>query len=379
MALPSATNRTASHRYVADPATADLLQKYGLVDQTEIDAIEAFVRHAYDYGNDTLKNGLTAMFTGMENAVRVYLEMKQEIHTLHEGILSMKQEALEMKEQLAMAEQYSLASSNYATAMMALEQTESAIHERDRAIEQSMAEQKLSKIRDLEYSNASMRTGMDNIRKEFGQLKEECAAAEKRSMAVATELHSTLQKQLQLTSLPGAPFYDPSTQTAMACPVLQSNGQMVPLKAVITQWAATSSPHDGYMHRTYVCPVMLTPTTLASTAVQERMRHVAQHAGVDTTLPLLFTYQSETGQETEFRFEDQLGIISKICAIQTMKINQCVEHAITQHNTMAIELNATLTQASQSHVYVFNLIGDAKCRRARRRTARCTSDASSKS
>jgi hypothetical protein len=149
-----------------------------------------------------------------------------------------------------------------------------------------------------------------------------------------------------LTSLPGAPFYDPSTQTAVACPVLQSNGQMVPLKTVITQWAAASSPHDGYMHRTYVCPVMLIQTTLASTSIQERMRHIAQHTGIDIALPLVFTYQSETGQETEFRFEDQLGIISKIFAIQTMKIDQCVEHAIIQHNTMAIEINATFTQAS---------------------------------
>ena len=232
--------------------------------------------------------------------------------------------------------------------MMELERTERLIHERDLAIEQSAAEQRQlqSKMSNLETSNTSMRTGIENMQKELGRLKEEYSAAENRRTAVATELHAAIQKHLQLTSLPGAPFYDPSTQTAVACPVLQSNGQMVPLKTVITQWAAASSPHDGYMHRTYVCPVMLIQTTLASTSIQERMRHIAQHTGIDIALPLVFTYQSETGQETEFRFEDQLGIISKIFAIQTMKIDQCVEHAIIQHNTMAIEINATFTQAS---------------------------------
>jgi hypothetical protein len=93
-----------SHQSVDIPANADLLQKYGMADQSEMDAIEALVRNAYEYGNDTVKNGLATMFHGMENAVRVYVDMKQEIHTLHEGIMLMKQEALEMKEQLTLAE-----------------------------------------------------------------------------------------------------------------------------------------------------------------------------------------------------------------------------------------------------------------------------------
>jgi hypothetical protein len=86
------------------PANADLLQKYGMADRGEMDAIAALVRNAYAYGNDTVKNGLTTMFHGMENAVSVYADMKKEVHTLHDGILFMKQEAQEMKEQLTLAE-----------------------------------------------------------------------------------------------------------------------------------------------------------------------------------------------------------------------------------------------------------------------------------
>ncbi len=105
MALASSARLDrAPHQCTDIPANADLLQKYGLVDHRETDAIEALVRNAYDYGNDTLKNGLATMFRGMENAIKVYMDMKQEIHTLHEGILIMKQEAQEAKEQLAIAE-----------------------------------------------------------------------------------------------------------------------------------------------------------------------------------------------------------------------------------------------------------------------------------
>ena len=237
--------------------------------------------------------------------------------------------------------------------MVELERTDARIQEQNMALEQSAIEQRRmqSKIQELESSNASMHEMIESIKKEVDQLKEECVVKDQHCATTLAELHAREQQHQQLTSLPGAPFYDAITQTTMACPVLQSNGQLVPLKTVITQWAAASSPHDGYMYRTYVCPVMLLQTTLASAATQERIRSIARSAGIDTTPPLVFSYHSDTNQETVFEFEDQLAIITKIYAMHTMEIDQCTEHAMVQHNTMVIELNAAFALVN-THVFI---------------------------
>jgi hypothetical protein len=166
---------------------------------------------------------------------------------------------------------------------------------------------------------------------------------EQRLKASTTELAVAQSKLMQLTSQPGAPFYDPNTSTAIACPVLQGNGHIVPLKSVISKWFAAAGPEDGYIFRTYICPIMQQPTTLASLATQDRIRHIAKHAGINIDPPLIFSYMSDN-EWTEFPFHDQLNIIAKMCTLQTMQINDCVDHLIVHRNTMAFEINAAFTQ-----------------------------------
>jgi hypothetical protein len=92
------------HLYPETPFDPELLQKYGIINQTEMDAVESLIRSAFGYGNEALRNGLLTMFRGMEQAVKVYMEMKNETVMLHEGILSMKKETLDMKKQINAAE-----------------------------------------------------------------------------------------------------------------------------------------------------------------------------------------------------------------------------------------------------------------------------------
>ena len=204
----------------------------------------------------------------------------------------------------------------------------------------------ISKTQKLEEQLATMRTGMESLQGEFIRLNTSHTSTKQRLVEVSDELQSlaSIRKQQQLNSIPGAPFFDPTTQTATACPILQSNGCIVPLKKVINQWFAAATPHDGYMHRTYVCPIMQVHTNLASVAIQERIRQIAQQAGIDTAMPLAFNYQSETGEFIEFEFHDQLGIISKVCAIHAMQLSEHEERAIIHHNTLLIVINAHRTQ-----------------------------------
>jgi hypothetical protein len=170
--------------------------------------------------------------------------------------------------------------------------------------------------------------------------------SEQRLETTKASLSSSRTIQAQLTSQPGAPFYDSSTRAAMACPLLQSNGYIIPFKSIVTQWFAAAGPSDGYVHRTYICPVMQQPTNIASLAIQDRIRHIAQHAGLNIESPISFSYISDDGQWIEFSFNDQLNILAKLCTVQTMQISNCTEHIVIHRNTMAFEINAAITSVS---------------------------------
>jgi len=363
------------------PVSADLLQKYGVNDARQQEAVEALVRGTNTYGNGHLLNGLHTMFKGMSRAVDVHTEMTNEIHLLHEGILTLRKEVSDAKEQLSTAEamaqqrievlqhsscthnmtatltrcihqeQCRLATAEHDIAITEIARIESTIQEKDYEIERGNTEnlRLILKMQELEVQLATLRSGTDSQQEELTRLRTSCASIEQQLIEVSTELST--RKQHQLSSLPGAPFFDPVTLTAMICPVLQSNGHIVPLSTIIDQWLATASPHDGYMHRTYVCPIMQVHTNLASVATQERIRQIAQHAGIDTAIPLAFGYQSEIGKYTEFEFHDQLGIISKICAINAMQLNERVEQAIIQHGTLIIEINTHRAQVKRVCIF----------------------------
>lgn len=223
---------------------------------------------------------------------------------------------------------------------------ESLVHDRERTIEQHELEKQKSQseIRAMREEISKLSLRHDKISKEKFQIKEERDLAQRDNADLTEKINLLKSKQQQFTSIPGAPFYDSSTQTSMICPVLQGNGNIVPLKAVLLQWFQHVAADDGYIHRTYICPVMQTPTTLASKATQERIRAIARHAGIDTTTPLVFSYQSEAGIQTEFNFQDQLNITAKICAVQAMEVTECVERIVVQQNTMTLEISARVTQ-----------------------------------
>ena len=84
--------------------SAELLQMYGLSDAHQAEAVEALVRSACTYGNESLVAGLRTMLDGMAKAIEIHAETKNEIYLLHEGILRMKQEVSDTQEQLATTE-----------------------------------------------------------------------------------------------------------------------------------------------------------------------------------------------------------------------------------------------------------------------------------
>ena len=196
---------------------------------------------------------------------------------------------------------------------------------------------------------------------------------EQRLAASNAELVTSQAKLTHITSQPGAPFYDPNTNTAMVCPVLQGNGLIVPLKSVISKWFETAGYDDGYTFRTYICPLMQHPTTLASLATQDRIRHIAKHAGMSIESPLVFSYMSDAGW-SEFPFHDQLNIIAKMCTIQTMQIDDCVEQIMVNRNTMALEIQSSFTQVYE----IFQFIIRFKSTEFRRRTDASASNARQK-
>ena len=100
---PSSASQALLHN---NPAInrMQILQNFGLTDPTELETLNAFLDNFGRFGCEPLKNGLTSMFMGMKNAMDVYSHMKAEIHSLHEGIVELKKELTEAKEQHLIAE-----------------------------------------------------------------------------------------------------------------------------------------------------------------------------------------------------------------------------------------------------------------------------------
>ena len=82
----------------------ELLQKFGIAEKNELDIVVSFIQNTNDWGHETLQRGLENMFGGMQRASVVYSEMKSEIQILHQGILAVKKEAREAKDQLIIAD-----------------------------------------------------------------------------------------------------------------------------------------------------------------------------------------------------------------------------------------------------------------------------------
>jgi hypothetical protein len=200
-----------------------------------------------------------------------------------------------------------------------------------------------AKLHESEKLSTHANDEIASLKTKFDTTLSELFVAEQFVDTARADLVALKSKYTQLTSQPGAPFYDPKTCDMIVCPVLQSNGHIVSLESVVSAWFAVASPEDGYIFRTYICPVMQQPTTLASIATQDRIRHIAQHAGIDTDSPLTFSYQVD-GEWVDFLFQDQLNILAKLCTVQTMQITHNVEQIMVHRNTMALEINASFAQ-----------------------------------
>ncbi len=368
---------------------------FGLTDTEELDTIGAFLCHSVKWGSEPLVLGFANMFKGMKKAVVVYEQMKVEIHSLHIGVLAMKSEINDLKDQHTATEALAAhvaevgrlrdrytaphadhfpqercrsANANYDAALIEIARFETLAHTKDAAVRQCEAENRAMRdmlhtkdaaVRQCEAENRSLRDMLKetenlmikasenelSLQSSLDTAKTMIRSTEQRHDALHAELQAARNRNMQLTSQPGAPFYDHNTHTAIVCPVLQSNGYIIPFKSVLSKWMAAAGPDDGYVHRTYICPVMQQPTTLASLATQDSIRHIAKHAGIDIDPPVVFSYMSD-GAWTSFSFHDQLGIIAKVCAVQTMQITECVEHIVVQRNTMAVEINAVHSQVN---------------------------------
>ncbi len=252
-------------------------------------------------------------------------------------------------------EQCRQATASYFTAIGEISRIESLIQEKDSIIEEQTTEINTLKIRVNEGDRnvASANQEKFVLIAELSLTKATLSESEKRLIEVSKEVNTMHTKSMQLTSLPGAPFYDPNTRSAIECPILQSNGHIVPYRTLITQWFQSPNPEDGYIHRTYICSIMRQPTTIASLCTQDRIRSIAKHAGIDTNPPIKFIYSS--GHEwIEFSFQDQLSIMAKLCTIQTMQVMESVEHIVVQRNTIAIEINSSLTATVSEPQTMFN-------------------------
>jgi hypothetical protein len=84
--------------------TEELLLKFGLTEQTELEMLKDFISSTFKTGNELLKNGLSTLFNGMDNAVSVYSKLKEEVDLLNEGIVSLKNAAHEAREHTLLAE-----------------------------------------------------------------------------------------------------------------------------------------------------------------------------------------------------------------------------------------------------------------------------------
>ncbi len=84
--------------------TESCFLKYGLSNQHEVDAVNGVISTAHKYGCEALSSGLSNLFNGMDQAVVAFSEMKYEIQTLHQGILALRKEVADTRDQLYIAE-----------------------------------------------------------------------------------------------------------------------------------------------------------------------------------------------------------------------------------------------------------------------------------
>lgn len=196
------------------------------------------------------------------------------------------------------------------------------------------------------------RQNLDRCQGEIAQLNAKLCGAECRVRELTNELAEARNIELRMALHPGAPFYDPVVQGAAVCPVIQSNGLIVPFKSVIARWLEHGSPHEAHIHRTYVCPVLRDNTNLASIAIQERVRLIAQQAGICTALPFTLSVKPEDAENwTELDFHEQLKIIAHLCVVPSIthagEEGESSQVVFADRNSLVIEIKAAISKVKR--------------------------------
>jgi hypothetical protein len=151
---------------------------------------------------------------------------------------------------------------------------------------------------------------------EFGYLQtgfdREKSELELRIETLETSLAES-QRFANLHAFTVARFMDPVTGVQHRCPLIQSNGVIQSLGAVIEAWV--QEPDMGaHAFRMFKCSVTKSFSMISPFPILNTFMKLARSAGVDTTTPIVFFYQ-DVGAWVEFPFHEQLELIARLCSV----------------------------------------------------------------
>jgi hypothetical protein len=152
---------------------------------------------------------------------------------------------------------------------------------------------------------------------EFGDLQtkfeREKSKLELRIETLETSLAES-QRIADLHEFTVARFMDPVTGVQRRCPLIQSNGVIQSLGAVIEAWV--QEPDMGaHALRMFKCSVTKSFSMISPFPILDAFMKLARSAGVDTTSPIVFFYQDVGGAWVEFSFHEQLELIARLCSV----------------------------------------------------------------
>jgi hypothetical protein len=112
-----------------------------------------------------------------------------------------------------------------------------------------------------------------------------------------------------------ARLVDPVTGVQHRCPVIQNNGVIRSLGAVIDIWVKESDMGQSNAFRMFSCPVTREFVILSPIPIVNALMKLAGAAGVNTRLPIVFMHKGMDGAWAEFSFHEQLELIARLCSV----------------------------------------------------------------
>ena len=137
----------------------------------------------------------------------------------------------------------------------------------------------------------------------------------KAETASARSEFSDSREKADLCASTMAQFVDPVTGIQHRCPVIQNNGVIRSLGAVIDIWVKECEWGQSNASRTFFCPVTRNYVLLSPFSIVNAVMKVAGAAGVNTTSPIAFVHKGVDGSWAEFSFHEQLELIARLCSV----------------------------------------------------------------